>query len=72
MRSEGMLLVEHINNMAFLGFVEVIKHLPHINRIKKKLLDLVKNEGINILYLFIKGSMLENLNIGITYKAEIN
>lgn len=51
MRSEGMLLVEHINNMAYLGFVEVIKHLPHINRIKRKLLDLVQNEGINMAVL---------------------
>ena len=48
MKAEGMVIVEHINNMAFLGFIEVIKHLPFIRRVKKNLLEVVNNEKIKI------------------------
>lgn len=30
MEEEGCLLLEHCHNMAFMGFVEVVKHLPEI------------------------------------------
>lgn len=51
MRSEGMIIIEHINNMAFLGFIEVIKHLPFIRRVKKKILDVVQKENIRTAVL---------------------
>lgn len=38
MREEGVELVEHIEQMAFLGFLEVIKHIPFIKRVQNKLL----------------------------------
>jgi lipid-A-disaccharide synthase len=51
MKSEGLQLLEHINNMAFLGFVEVVRHLPEIRRIRKAVLDLVKKENIKTAVL---------------------
>jgi len=51
MRSEGMILIEHINNMAFLGFVEVIRHLPFIRGVRKKVLNVVREENIRTAVL---------------------
>ncbi|RKY91840.1 MAG: hypothetical protein DRQ01_07075 [Ignavibacteriae bacterium] len=36
MLAEGMGVSYHINQMAFLGFVEVIKHLPFIKKAQRK------------------------------------
>lgn len=38
MREEGVVLVEHIERMAFLGFIEVIKHIPFIKKVQNKLM----------------------------------
>jgi lipid-A-disaccharide synthase len=46
-----MHITEHINNMAFLGFAEVIKHLPFIGRVKKSILETVKRENIKTAVL---------------------
>jgi lipid-A-disaccharide synthase len=51
MKSEGMHLTEHIDNMAFMGFVEVIRHIPYINKVKKSILELVKKEDIKTAVL---------------------
>ncbi len=51
MRHEGMSVIEHINNMAFLGFIEVIKHLPFIRKVKNRIIDAVKNEDIKTVVL---------------------
>ena len=51
MQEEGMELSYHINQMAFLGFVEVIKHLPFIKKAQKKLIELVKSKNIKIVVL---------------------
>jgi lipid-A-disaccharide synthase len=51
MKAEGIHLTEHMNNMAFLGFAEVIRHLPHIRRVRKNILDLVKRENIRTAVL---------------------
>jgi lipid-A-disaccharide synthase len=51
MQAEGMELSYHINQMAFLGFVEVIKHLPFIKKAQRKLIDLVKNKNIKNVIL---------------------
>ena len=37
MRDAGMELVEHISAVAFMGFVEVVRHLPVIAAVEKKL-----------------------------------
>jgi lipid-A-disaccharide synthase len=37
--------------MAFLGFVEVVKHLPFIRKVQKNLIDVIKKEKINCVVL---------------------
>ncbi len=51
MQSAGMTLIYHIKDMAFLGFVEIIKHLPFIKRVQKDLLKRIKNENIKEVVL---------------------
>lgn len=51
MKSAGMDLVYHTDQMAFLGFVEVVKHLPFIHQVQKKLIDIIKSEKINCVVL---------------------
>lgn len=47
----GLKAIYHINQMAFLGFVEVIKHLPFIHKVKNNLLQIVKEEKIKNVIL---------------------
>jgi lipid-A-disaccharide synthase len=51
MKTAGMELIYHTNQMAFLGFVEVIKHLPFIHEVQKKLLQIIENENIHCVIL---------------------
>ena len=51
MKSAGMDLIYHTDQMAFLGFVEVVKHLPFIHQVQKKLIDLVRSEKISCVVL---------------------
>ena len=51
MKSEGMQLLYHINKMAFLGFVEVIKHLPFIKKVQTDVLKLVEEKNIQTCVL---------------------
>jgi lipid-A-disaccharide synthase len=51
MKSEGMNLIYHSDQMAFLGFVEVVKHLPFIRRVQKKLIGEIIKEKINCVVL---------------------
>jgi lipid-A-disaccharide synthase len=51
MRAEGMEIIYHSDQMAFLGFVEVLKHLPFIRKVQKKLVDVIKNEKIKCVVL---------------------
>jgi lipid-A-disaccharide synthase len=44
MKAEGMELVFHVDQMAFMGFIEVIHHLPHIRRVMNKLKELLITE----------------------------
>lgn len=39
MKSNGLELIYHSDRMSFLGFVEVVKHLPFIRKVQKELLD---------------------------------
>lgn len=39
MKAAGVELKYHINKMAFLGFTEVVKHLPFIRKVKKDILS---------------------------------
>ena len=47
----GLIPKYHINKMSFLGFIEVIKHLPFIRKVKRDLISLVKKEGIKTAVL---------------------
>lgn len=51
MKSAGMDLIYHTDQMAFLGFVEVVKHLPFIHQVQKKLIDKIKSENISCVVL---------------------
>ena len=51
MRSEGMEVLYHTDQMAFLGFAEVVKHLPFIRKVQKKLIDVIKKEKISCVVL---------------------
>ncbi len=51
MRDAGMNVLYHIKKMAFLGFAEVVKHLPFIRRVQRELLDVIKKEKIKSVVL---------------------
>lgn len=51
MRAEGLKIMYHIDQMAFLGFVEVLKHLPFIRKVQRDLLELVEKRNIKYAVL---------------------
>ena len=74
MKAAGMQLSYHINRMAFLGFVEVIRHLPFIKKVQRELLNLVKNMKIDTVVLIDYpgfnlsiAKKLKRLNVKILY-----
>ncbi len=67
MIAEGLEEIIHLKNISFLGFVEVIKHIPLIKRLEKKLLSVVEKENIdNIILIDYPGF---NLRIAKKLKA---
>ncbi len=42
MKTSGVDLIYHINSLSFMGFVEVIKHIPYLKKVKRHLIELVK------------------------------
>jgi lipid-A-disaccharide synthase len=46
MRNEGMNIIYHINEMAFLGFAEVVKHIPFIRKVQADVTNSVVNKNI--------------------------
>ncbi len=66
MREQGMNILYHINKMAFLGFTEVVKHLPFIKKVQADLLAVSKKEEIkNVVLIDYPGF---NLNIAKKFK----
>lgn len=51
MREAGVEIIYHISRMAFLGFAEVVKHIPFIKRVQKDLLDIIKERNIKSIIL---------------------
>lgn len=51
MIAEGLNSIYHINQMAFLGFVEVIKHLPFIRKVRKKIISTINERDIKTIVL---------------------
>ncbi|MDB9853731.1 lipid-A-disaccharide synthase [Candidatus Marinimicrobia bacterium] len=74
MRAEGMTILEHIDNLSFMGFTEVIKHLPRIIKILKKTKNAIqKLKPDRIILIDYPGFNLQiakqvsNLSIPITF-----
>lgn len=51
MQAEGMELIYHIDKMAFLGFVEVIKHLPFIKKVQRDIIYEVNKRNVKEVVL---------------------
>lgn len=51
MKEENVVLIEHIDNMAFLGFFEVVKHIPFIRKVQERLMEAVRRENIDTAVL---------------------
>ncbi len=51
MKDAGMKIIYHINRMAFLGFVEVIKHIPFIRKVRNDLLEVIKEKNVKSVVL---------------------
>ena len=51
MIAEGFDALFHIKDMAFLGFAEVIRHLPFIKHVQNDLLKLIKKNNITTIVL---------------------
>ncbi len=51
MKHEGMDLIYHINELGFMGFVEVLKHLPFIKAMEHTLEQIVKFKRPDVLLL---------------------
>ena len=51
MRSSGMELLRSVNEMSFLGFTEVIKHLPFVRKVMNELLEWIEEEHPKIVVL---------------------
>ncbi|VAX29666.1 Lipid-A-disaccharide synthase [hydrothermal vent metagenome] len=51
MLAAGVKTIFHIRDMAFLGMIEVIKHLPFIFKVEKEIIQLVKKEKIKLAVL---------------------
>jgi lipid-A-disaccharide synthase len=67
MISEGLQPLYHISKMAFLGFVEVIKHLPFIKKVRADVINLVKQNKItNVILIDYPGF---NLNLAKKLKS---
>ncbi|MCZ6701651.1 MAG: lipid-A-disaccharide synthase [Ignavibacteria bacterium] len=61
MQNEGMNLIYHINDMAFLGFAEVVKHIPFIRKVRADMIAAVTDMNIkNVVLIDYPGF---NLNI---------
>jgi len=51
MKREGMDIIYHINELGFMGFVEVLKHLPFIKTMEHTLEQIVKFKKPDVLVL---------------------
>jgi lipid-A-disaccharide synthase len=67
MQTEGMELIYHIDKMSFLGFIEVVKHLPFIKKVQSELIENVKKLNVEeVIFIDYPGF---NLNFAKKLKA---
>lgn len=45
MKNAGVEIIYHINSLAFMGFLEVVKHLPYFKKVKKQILKIVRERN---------------------------
>ncbi len=51
MKEAGMVIIYHINKMAFLGFAEVVRHIPFVKRAQNDLIQIIKEKNIKTVVL---------------------
>ena len=51
MKQEGMQLIYHVNELGFMGFAEVIKHLPVIRSMKNALATVLRHKKPDVVLL---------------------
>ncbi len=51
MIAEGLIHSFHIKDMSFLGLVEVVKHLPHIIKVKRTIVKIIRQNNIRTAIL---------------------
>lgn len=51
MQSRGMDVIYHLNKMAFLGFTEIVKHIPFIKKVQADLLEVIVRSKIRKIVL---------------------
>lgn len=51
MKDAGVELVYHIKDMAFLGLIEIIKHIPFLRKVKKHLREEIVKRGVKSVIL---------------------
>jgi lipid-A-disaccharide synthase len=68
MKTSGMDLIYHIKKMAFLGFAEVIKHIPFIKKVQSDLLNIIDEKKIEHVVLIDYPGF--NLNFAKKLKAK--
>lgn len=72
MKREGMEIIYHINELGFMGFVEVIKHLPFIKTMEHTLEQIVKFKRPDVLVLIdYPGFNLRFARIAKRYQVKI-
>jgi len=74
LKKNGADLIYHSKRMSFLGFIEVLRHLPFIKKVKRDILNLVKERNIKYALLIDYPGFnlsiakeLKNLNVKIVY-----
>jgi len=72
MKREGMDLIYHINELGFMGFVEVLKHLPFIRTMEHTLEQIVRFKRPDVLLLIdYPGFNLRFARIAKRYQVKI-
>ncbi len=51
MKLAGVEIIYHINKLAFLGFAEVVKHIPFIRKVQNDLIEIIKKNNIKNIIL---------------------
>ena len=53
MRSEGMHIIEHVDSLAIMGFAEVLRHLPRMNKIMRNTVGTIERSKPDLSLIHI-------------------